>query len=266
MLPGLDKSDPSYKGQSGYNAAMLAIYDVWVLKFMTKAVFKVPVARGVDMYRQHIGHRHVDVGPGTGYFIEKADPPRDRRSRSGPQSDRASPREEATRGTASDLRWGTRDGKSRPVVGIQLSGLSGTHCTASVGGGHHGGRDERTSWRSSRPKGVLRRPVARSPEQPLEPARESCERPTGKGACDGVDERPMGCDGSFDVLQGGGCRRRRLCGLLRRGRAAAPLLDAARSEQGSINRARRAPRSRPTLDRRASRRRASATVDPRGGR
>ncbi len=27
----MDKSDPSYKGQSGYNAAMLAIYDVWVL-------------------------------------------------------------------------------------------------------------------------------------------------------------------------------------------------------------------------------------------
>ena len=24
-----------------------------------------------------MGHRHLDVGPGTGYFIEKADPPRD---------------------------------------------------------------------------------------------------------------------------------------------------------------------------------------------
>jgi ubiquinone/menaquinone biosynthesis C-methylase UbiE len=77
MLPGMDKSDPSYKGQSGYNAAMLAIYDVWVLKFMAKAVWKVPVAQGVDRYRQHMGHRHLDVGPGTGYFIEKADPPRD---------------------------------------------------------------------------------------------------------------------------------------------------------------------------------------------
>jgi ubiquinone/menaquinone biosynthesis C-methylase UbiE len=73
----MDKADPSYKGQSGYNAAMLAIYDVWVLKFMAKAVWKVPVAQGVDRYRQHMGHRHLDVGPGTGYFIEKADPPRD---------------------------------------------------------------------------------------------------------------------------------------------------------------------------------------------
>lgn len=73
----MEESDPSYKGQSGYNAAMLAIYDVWVLKFMTKAVWKVPVAQGVDSYRQHMGHRHLDVGPGTGYFIEKANPPRD---------------------------------------------------------------------------------------------------------------------------------------------------------------------------------------------
>ena len=24
-----------------------------------------------------MGHRHLDVGPGTGYFIEKADPTRD---------------------------------------------------------------------------------------------------------------------------------------------------------------------------------------------
>jgi ubiquinone/menaquinone biosynthesis C-methylase UbiE len=73
----MDKSDPSYKGQSGYNAAMLAIYDVWVLKFMTKAVWKVPVADGVDRYRRYMGHRHLDVGPGTGYFIEAADPASD---------------------------------------------------------------------------------------------------------------------------------------------------------------------------------------------
>jgi SAM-dependent methyltransferase len=32
---------------------------------------------GRRQIRQHLGHRHLDVGPGTGYFIEKADPPRD---------------------------------------------------------------------------------------------------------------------------------------------------------------------------------------------
>src|SRR5438477_169187 len=37
------RSDPSYKGQSGYNPALLAIYDVWVLKFMARAVWKCPI-------------------------------------------------------------------------------------------------------------------------------------------------------------------------------------------------------------------------------
>jgi SAM-dependent methyltransferase len=71
----MDRSDPAYKGQSGYNAALLAIYDVWVLKFMTRAVWKCPVPPVVTRYRQHLGTRHLDVGPGTGYFIEQAAPP-----------------------------------------------------------------------------------------------------------------------------------------------------------------------------------------------
>lgn len=73
----MERSDPAYKGQAGYNPALLAIYDVWVLKFMTRAVWKVPVEPGVARYRQHLGHRHLDVGPGTGYFIELAAPPAD---------------------------------------------------------------------------------------------------------------------------------------------------------------------------------------------
>lgn len=29
----------------------------------------------VKRYRRHLGRRHLDVGPGTGYFLEKAEPP-----------------------------------------------------------------------------------------------------------------------------------------------------------------------------------------------
>jgi len=71
----MKRSDPSYQGQSGYNPALLAIYDVWVLKFMARAVWKCPIAPAVARYRQHLGPRHLDVGPGTGYFIEQAAPP-----------------------------------------------------------------------------------------------------------------------------------------------------------------------------------------------
>jgi SAM-dependent methyltransferase len=71
----MKRSDPSYKGQSAYGPALLAIYDVWVLKFMARTVWKTPIPPGVAQYRQHLGARHLDVGPGTGYFIEQAFPP-----------------------------------------------------------------------------------------------------------------------------------------------------------------------------------------------
>ncbi|HJP65920.1 MAG TPA: class I SAM-dependent methyltransferase [Actinomycetota bacterium] len=71
----MDRDDPAYKGQAGYTRFLLAIYDPFVLGFMTRAVWKVPVQLGIERYRRHLGRRHLDVGPGTGYFIEKAAPP-----------------------------------------------------------------------------------------------------------------------------------------------------------------------------------------------
>jgi SAM-dependent methyltransferase len=71
----MDRNDPAYKGQSGYNRLMLAVYDPLVLRFVTRAVWKTSTSDGVELYRRHMGRRHLDVGPGTGYFIEKAAQP-----------------------------------------------------------------------------------------------------------------------------------------------------------------------------------------------
>jgi len=71
----MERDDPSYKGQRGYNPFLLAIYDPWVLGFMTRAVWRCPIPPFVEAYRRHLGPRHLDVGPGTGYFLEKAAPP-----------------------------------------------------------------------------------------------------------------------------------------------------------------------------------------------
>src|SRR5581483_2142430 len=70
----MDRDDPAYKGQAGYNAFLLAIYDPFVLRFMTRAVWRSPVQSGVELYRRHIGRRHLDIGPGTGHLIEKGAP------------------------------------------------------------------------------------------------------------------------------------------------------------------------------------------------
>jgi SAM-dependent methyltransferase len=71
----LNRDDPSYKGQRGYNRFLLAIYDPWVLGFMARAVWRSPIPPAVERYRRLLGRRHLDVGPGTGYFLDKAGPP-----------------------------------------------------------------------------------------------------------------------------------------------------------------------------------------------
>ncbi len=73
----MERDDPAYKGQSGYSSFMLAIYDPWVLGFMSRAVWRLPIPPVVERYRANIRHRHLDVGPGTGYFVDKATPPAD---------------------------------------------------------------------------------------------------------------------------------------------------------------------------------------------
>lgn len=71
----MDPDDPAYRGQAGYTPWLLAIYDPWVLGFMARVVWRCPTPPVVARYRRHLGHRHLDVGPGTGYFLDKAGPP-----------------------------------------------------------------------------------------------------------------------------------------------------------------------------------------------
>jgi len=71
----MDRDDLAYKGQAAYNPFLLAIYDPFVLGFMAPVVWRCPIPPGVERYRQHPGRRHLDIGPGTGYFIERAGPP-----------------------------------------------------------------------------------------------------------------------------------------------------------------------------------------------
>ena len=68
----MDPSDPAYAGQREYTPWLLAIYDPWVLGFMARAVWRCPTPPVVERYHRQVGQRHLDVGPGTGYFLDKA--------------------------------------------------------------------------------------------------------------------------------------------------------------------------------------------------
>lgn len=68
----MERDDPAYEGQREYTPLFLKIYDPLILGIFTPVVWRCPTARLVEGYRRHLGHRHLDVGPGTGYFLERA--------------------------------------------------------------------------------------------------------------------------------------------------------------------------------------------------
>jgi SAM-dependent methyltransferase len=68
----MDRDDPAYRGQSEYTPAFLRVYDLVILGLLLTFVWRCPSSRLVEGYRQHIRNRHLDVGPGTGYFLERA--------------------------------------------------------------------------------------------------------------------------------------------------------------------------------------------------
>ena len=68
----MDRNDPAWKGQRDYTPRLLNAYDRVVLGFVAKAVWHCPTPRLVEGYRQHIRPNHLDVGPGTGYFIAQS--------------------------------------------------------------------------------------------------------------------------------------------------------------------------------------------------
>jgi len=68
----MERDDPAYGGQSEYTPFFLRIYDPVVLGFFTRVVWRCPTNRLVEGYRRHVRPLHLDVGPGTGYFLERA--------------------------------------------------------------------------------------------------------------------------------------------------------------------------------------------------
>ncbi len=68
----MDRDDPAYRGQSDYTRLLLDAYDPIVLGFVSWFVWRSPTSRLIEGYREHIRDRHLDVGPGTGYFIERS--------------------------------------------------------------------------------------------------------------------------------------------------------------------------------------------------
>lgn len=54
-----------------YTPLTLAFYDLAVLRFSNSFVWQCPSHVLLDFYNQHISDKHLDIGVGTGYFLDK---------------------------------------------------------------------------------------------------------------------------------------------------------------------------------------------------
>lgn len=64
-----------YRGAAVYTPLILSIYDLLVIRFENHFVWRCPSDKILAFYNRHISARHLDVGVGTGYFLDKAQIP-----------------------------------------------------------------------------------------------------------------------------------------------------------------------------------------------
>lgn len=61
----------STAGAAVYNRFVLNVYDRFVLEFCNRYVWRCPSSGLLEHYNQHVTAKHLDVGVGTGYFLDK---------------------------------------------------------------------------------------------------------------------------------------------------------------------------------------------------
>jgi SAM-dependent methyltransferase len=65
------KDDATVAGAAVYSKPLLSAYDLFVLGFSNTFVWLCPTQILLDFYNEHISENHLDVGVGTGYFLDK---------------------------------------------------------------------------------------------------------------------------------------------------------------------------------------------------
>ena len=70
--PNIHKADgDARKGATAYTPLTLAFYDLAVLRLSNSFVWQCSSHVLLDFYNQHISDNHLDIGVGTGYFLDR---------------------------------------------------------------------------------------------------------------------------------------------------------------------------------------------------
>lgn len=58
-------------GQNSYTSFLLKLYDAYVLSISAKFIWKCKTKTLLEQFKKYITPNHLDIGVGTGYFIDK---------------------------------------------------------------------------------------------------------------------------------------------------------------------------------------------------
>ena len=58
-----------------YKPAFLAVYDLWVIKLSDRFAWQCPAEVMLEPYNRFVGPRHLEVGPGSGWYLANAQMP-----------------------------------------------------------------------------------------------------------------------------------------------------------------------------------------------
>ena len=61
----------SKSGYAVYTKLALAVYDLWVLKISNSLIWQCPSSNLLELYNTNISTNHLDIGVGTGYFLDR---------------------------------------------------------------------------------------------------------------------------------------------------------------------------------------------------
>ncbi len=64
-------------GQAVYTPRMLRLYDLIVLGISNRFIWKCPTPRLLQLYNDNVSNNHLDVGVGTGYYLDRCRFPSD---------------------------------------------------------------------------------------------------------------------------------------------------------------------------------------------
>ena len=62
---------PVHAGQAVYTRHLLSVYDLWVLGISNRFIWRCPTPHLLKFHNSHVTDNHLDIGVGTGYFLDR---------------------------------------------------------------------------------------------------------------------------------------------------------------------------------------------------